>query len=87
MKKKVFMRVIKSIATYCTNENAVKASFEVSLLIGKLEKSHTITEDLILFAAKVMVSAMVSEETADNLNMISLPNDNNKNELTGIGKY
>lgn len=42
------MKFIKKTAIYCTNENAVKASFAVSLLIGKLGKPDTIAEDLII---------------------------------------
>jgi len=53
--------------TDCTNENAVKASFVVSLLIVKSGKPHTIAEALILHAAK----AMIDEETANSLNKIA----------------
>jgi len=69
------MKFIKKTATDCTNESAVKASFIVSLLIGKSGKPHTIAEDLILPAAKAMVSTMIGEEAANSLNKIALSND------------
>ncbi|KAL4113130.1 hypothetical protein QTP88_016813 [Uroleucon formosanum] len=75
------MKFIKKTATDCTNKSAVKASFIVSLLIGKSGKPHTIAEDLILPAAKAMVSAMIGEEAANSLNKIALSNDTIKNEL------
>jgi hypothetical protein len=52
-------KLIKTIATGSCNENAVKASYEVSMLIATAGKSHTIAEELILLAAKAMFSAMV----------------------------
>lgn len=45
------MKCIKKSLTSYSSENAVKASFAVSLLIGKSGKPHTIAEDLILPAA------------------------------------
>ncbi len=41
------------------NEKAVTASFEVSRLIATSRKPHTIGEDLVLPAAKQMVSIML----------------------------
>jgi len=41
------MKFIKKNANDCSNENAVKASFAVSLLIGKSGKLHTVAEKLI----------------------------------------
>jgi len=64
------MKFIKKIGTDCTNENAVKASVVVSLLVEKSGKPHTIAEALILHAAK----AMIGEETANKLNKIALYN-------------
>ncbi|KAL4136257.1 hypothetical protein QTP88_007808 [Uroleucon formosanum] len=75
------MKFIKKTATDRTNESAVKASFIVSLLIGKSGKPHTIAEDLILPAAKAMVSAMIGEEAANSLNKIALSNDTIKKRI------
>jgi hypothetical protein len=66
---------IKKIATFSCNENTVKASYEVSMLIAKAEKPHTIAEEQILPAAKAMVSAMVVEKAAKDLNLVTLSND------------
>jgi hypothetical protein len=61
-------KLIKKVATSSCNENAVKASYEVSMPIAKAGKPHTIAEELILPAAKAMVSAIVGERTAKDLN-------------------
>jgi hypothetical protein len=42
----------------------VKASYEASMLIAKAGKPHIIAEELILPAAKAMVSAMVGEKSS-----------------------
>jgi predicted CoA-binding protein len=68
-------KLIKKIAMGSCNENAVKASYEVSMLIVKAGKPHTIAEELILPAAKAMVSAMVGQKAAKNLNLVALSND------------
>ncbi|VVC46493.1 Ribonuclease H-like domain, partial [Cinara cedri] len=78
------MKCIKKSSTSYSNENAVKASFAVSLLIGKSGKPHTIAEDLILPAAKAMVSIMISKEVANNLNLISLSNDTIKKRIDSL---
>jgi predicted CoA-binding protein len=75
------MKLIKKIATGSCNENAVKASYEVSMLIAKAEKPHTTAEELILPAAKATVSAMVGEKAAKDLNLVALSNDTVKSEL------
>jgi len=47
----------------------------VSLRIPKCGKPHTIGEELILLAAKDMVTCMLGEPSAKQLDMISLSND------------
>jgi hypothetical protein len=65
------------------NENAVKASYEVSMLMENAGKPQTIAEELILPAAEAMVSAMVGEKAAKDLNLVALSNDTvKKSELT-----
>jgi len=68
------MKFIKKTATDCANENAVKASFAVFLLVRKSRKPHTtIAGYLILPGTTVaMVSAMVGEEAVNSLNKIVL---------------
>lgn len=78
------MKCIKKSSTSYSNENAVKASFANSLLIGKSGKPQTIAEDLILPAAKAMVSIMISKEAANNLNLISLSNDTIKKRIDSL---
>jgi hypothetical protein len=56
----------------------MKASYEVSMLIAKAGKPHTVAEELILPAAKAMVSAMVGEKAAKDLNLVALSNDTEK---------
>jgi hypothetical protein len=56
----------------------MKASYEVSMLIAKAGKTHTIAEELILPAAKAMVSAVVGEKAAKDLNLVALSNDTEK---------
>jgi len=75
------MKCIKKSSTSYSYENSVKASFAVSLLIGKSGKPRKIAEDLILPAAKAMVSIMINREAENNLNLISVSNDTIKNEL------
>lgn len=48
---------------------------EISLCIRKLRKLHTISEELISTTAKAVVFTIVSEETANSPNTISLSND------------
>jgi len=80
------MQCIKKSSTSYSNENAVKTSFAVSLLIGKSGKPHTIAEDLILPAAKALVSIMISKEAANNLNLISLSNDTIKKRIDSLSE-
>ena len=63
-------KVIQNTATGCINEKAVRASYQVSLLIAKAGKSHTIAEQLILSATKVITSIMLGFKAAKDLNLI-----------------
>lgn len=56
------------------NNAALKASYEVSLLIAKQKKPYTIGEDLVLPAAKTMIRCVLRDECAKKLNTISLSN-------------
>jgi hypothetical protein len=58
-------KLIKKIAKGSCNENAVKASYEVSIIIATAGKPRTIAEELILPAAKIMVGAMVGEKSSE----------------------
>lgn len=49
------------------NENALKASYQVALLIAKERKAHTIGERLILPSAIKMVETMIGHDEAQKL--------------------
>ncbi|ETE67115.1 Zinc finger MYM-type protein 6, partial [Ophiophagus hannah] len=57
----------KKTATGCNNENAVRASFEVSQPIAKTRKLCTIAEELTLLAVEIMVSALIIKRRIDGL--------------------
>ena len=54
---------------------SLKASYEVTLMIAKRKKAHTIGENLVLPAAKVMVRCVFGDESMKKLNSISLSNN------------
>ena len=47
---------------------SLKASYEVSLMIAKQKKAHTIGENLVLPAAKLMVRCVFGDESVKKLN-------------------
>ncbi|XP_046977632.1 zinc finger BED domain-containing protein 5-like [Vanessa cardui] len=75
--KKTMMKT----ATGTNNENAVLASYQVSLLVAKSGKPHTIAEELILPCAKIMVSAMLGDKASKELDIISLSNSTVKSRI------
>ena len=54
---------------------SLKGSYEVSLIIAKQKIAHTIGENLVLSAAKVMVRCVFEDESVKKLNSISLSNN------------
>jgi hypothetical protein len=54
------------------------------MLIAKAGKPNTIAEELILPAAKGMVSAVVEEKAAKDLNLVALSNDTVKKRIDKI---
>lgn len=64
----------------------VKASYEVSLMIAKQKKAHTIGENLILLAAKEMVRCIIGDEVAKKLNSISLSNNTVKRRIEDMSE-
>uniref|UniRef100_A0A671RCV7 DUF4371 domain-containing protein n=1 Tax=Sinocyclocheilus anshuiensis TaxID=1608454 RepID=A0A671RCV7_9TELE len=80
-------KVIKSTCvTGGENEKAVTASYEVSRLIATSGKPHTIGEDLILPAAKQMVSIMLGNNVVYLLNSISLSNNTVKRRINDMAE-
>ena len=51
------------------------SSYEVSLLIAKNMKAHTIAENLVLPAARILVRNLIGEKEVGKLNSVSLSND------------
>ncbi|XP_069063693.1 zinc finger BED domain-containing protein 5-like [Pleurodeles waltl] len=80
-------KIIKKTAIGSFKENALKASYEVSMLIAKAGKPHTIAEELIVPAAKAMVSAMVGEKAAKDLDLVPLSNNTVKRRIDKIYKF
>ena len=61
--------------SYQKSAGILHASNEVSLLIAKNMKAHTIVENLVLPAAKILVRKLIGEKEAEKLNSVSLSND------------
>ena len=61
--------------SYQKSAEILHASNEVSLLIAKNMKAHTIVENLVLPAAKILVRNLIEEKEAEKLNSVSLSND------------
>ena len=53
----------------------VTASYKIALIVAKNKKPHTIAEELIIPAAKVLVKHVISDEAVSNLNSVSLSNN------------
>ena len=54
---------------------SLKASYKVCLMITKQKKAHTIGENLVLPAAKVMIHCVFGDESVKKINSISLSNN------------
>ena len=57
------------------NESAVQTSYEVSLLVAEKGKPHTIGEELIKPAAKIMTLAVLGEKASKSFDLIPLSNN------------
>ena len=79
-------RLDQSGSIYQQTNSIVKASYEVSLMIAKQKKAHTIGENLILPAAKEMVRHIIGEEAAKKLNSVSLSNDTVKRRIVDMSE-
>lgn len=60
---------------------SVLVSYQVSLLVAKSGKPHTIAEELLLHCAKIMVSDMLGDKAPNELDIISLSNSTMKNRI------
>ena len=78
--------VIEKIATGCDKKNAVSASYDVSLLIAKSGKPHTIAEELILPAAKAIASRMHGDKVSKCFDLIPLSNTTVKRRIEDMSE-
>ena len=63
------------------NASVVKASYEISLLVAKNKKAHSIAENLILPAARILVNSLIGKEEAAKLDNVSLSNNTVKRRI------
>ncbi|XP_068235581.1 zinc finger BED domain-containing protein 5-like [Palaemon carinicauda] len=68
-------RMDKTSQIYQKGAGIVKASYEVTLLVAKNMKAHTIAESLIMPAAKILVSYVIGEEAVAKLENVSVSNN------------
>ena len=61
--------------SYQKSTGILYSSYEVSLLIAKNMKAHTIAENLVLPAARILVRNLIGEKEVGKLNSVSLCND------------
>ena len=61
--------------SYQKSTGILYSSYEVSLLIAKNMKAHTIAENLVLPAARILVRSLIGEKEVGKLNSVSLSND------------
>ena len=61
--------------SYQKSTGILYSSYEVSLLIVKNMKAHTIAENLVLPAARILVRNLIGEKKVSKLNSVSLSND------------
>ena len=62
----------------------VTASYEITLIVAKNKKPHTIAEELFMPAAKVLVKHVISDEAVLNLNSVSLSNNTIQRGITEV---
>ena len=60
----------------------VTASYKISLLVAKNKKPHTIAEELITPAAKVLVKHVIGVEPVSKLNSVSVSNNTIQRRIT-----
>ena len=68
-------RLNKTGKQYQQSVGIVTASYEVSLLVASNKKPHTIAEELIMPAAKVLVKHVIGDKAVSKLNSVSVSNN------------
>ena len=65
----------KTEKQYQQSVGIVTASYEIAVLVAKNKKPHTIAEELIMPAAKVLVKHVIGDEAVSKLNSVSVSNN------------
>ena len=60
----------------------VTASYEIAPLVAKNKKPHTIAEELIMPAAKVLVKHVIGNKAVSKLNRVSVSNNTIQRRVT-----
>ena len=68
-------RLDKTEKQYQQSVGMVTASYEIALLVANNKKPHTIAEELIMPAAKVLVKHVIGNEAVSKLNSVSVSNN------------
>ena len=74
-------RLDKAGVIYQKKKGVVKASYEVALVVAKNIKAHTISESLLMPAAKILVKNVIGVEVAAKLETVSVCNNTVKNRI------
>ena len=65
----------KTEKQYLQSVGIVTASYEIAVLVAKNKKPHTIAEELIMPAAKVLVKHVIGDKAVSKLNCVSVSNN------------
>ena len=68
------------------DEAALTASYEISHLIAKVKKPHTIDENLIAPCAEVIVKRMLGEDAAKKIRQVSLSSTTVQRRITDLSE-
>lgn len=68
-------RLDKTGKIYKVASEAVTASYEIALLVAKKKKSHSIVEEVIMPAAKILFKHVLGEDSVSKLESVAFSND------------
>ena len=75
-------RLDKTDKQYQQSVGIVTASYKIALLVAKNKNPHTIAEELIMPAAKVLVKHVIGDEAVSKLNSVSVSNNTTQRRIT-----
>uniref|UniRef100_A0A3P9JCN2 DUF4371 domain-containing protein n=1 Tax=Oryzias latipes TaxID=8090 RepID=A0A3P9JCN2_ORYLA len=84
--KKHMMKETSQFFAPGENAKATEASYKVSLLIAEAGKLHSIDENLVKPAAKVMANILFGGKAGDEINRIPLSNDTVQRRIKGMAE-